>query len=62
MDSPSPPILSSEGSPIIILEETGGWWMLVQGSSCNVPDAPVIVAPIAKPLFTISGFFLSAGL
>ena len=57
MDSSSSPILSSEGSPVIILEETGGWWMLVQGTSCTVPvETPDVVA-----LFTLRGFFLPVG-
>jgi hypothetical protein len=62
MDSPSSPILTSEGSPVIILEETGGWWMLVQGSSCTVPEAAPKVIPVLKTSFPISGFFLSLGL
>jgi len=53
--TPSSPVLTSEGSPTIILdEEDGGWWMLVQGSSCTMPaERTVITYP-----FEITGFYL----
>ena len=53
--TPSSPVLTSEGSPTIILDdEDGGWWMLVQGSTCAVP---VIKSSVMHP-FEITGFFL----
>ena len=53
--TPSSPVLTSQGSPVIILdEEDGGWWMLVQGSSCTMPAVKsVVIYP-----FELTGFFL----
>ena len=54
MDSSSSPILLSEESPVIILDETEGWWVLVQGSLCVMPaEEPIIIYP-----FLLTGFYL----
>ncbi len=59
MVSPSSsPVITSEGSPIIILADEGGWWLLVQGSSCTMPsDVEENKKPVAYP-FMLTGFYL----
>ena len=57
--SPSSPVITSEGSPVIVIDsETEGWWMLVQGSSCTVPVDDTKVSKVYP--FMLSGIYLPA--
>jgi hypothetical protein len=57
MASTSSPVILSEGSPVLIIDETdGGFWLLVQGSSCTSPPEVVKVSNVYP--FMMDGFHL----